>query len=162
MRTRQSVAVNPPVQSNVKILYIHPNVYAAMLKAGDVRLHREVTSAPNELETFTAIAGMPYAITAYALASHCRQTPKPRSKKRRIQNKWATNPRNWEDVDLAYLVDRSKPWASPVVLSNFSIPHITDAPTLFEGLERAMLDHATPKENDHACNRSCTRASTNP
>lgn len=93
-------------------IHIHPDVHAAMLKRGDIIV------AGEGLPT-TLIEGKEYVIDKYVPAMMRKQVRKPRSKKKRIQNKWAANPRNWEDVNVAYLVDKSKPFIRPKAIDLF-------------------------------------------
>jgi hypothetical protein len=50
-----------------------------------------------------------------------RKRHKPRSKKRRIQNKWRNDPRNWEVVDITGIAQRVTPEDVQQKLSNVGL-----------------------------------------
>ena len=157
MHTRQSVAVNPLVQSNapttpsisgdsapqtaLQTIYLHPEAYAEMLRAGTLpEAGRSPKGPASFIETTCTIEGVVYTL-AELVPTMCRhQARKPRSKKRRIQNKWATDPRNWKDENVAYLVDRSKPFLRPQLISNFALPYWTPETPILQGLARFVSD----------------------
>jgi hypothetical protein len=159
MHTRQSVAVNPLVQSNVpttpsmsgdsapqsalQTIYLHPEAYAEMLRTGSrPEVDSRAKGPASSIETTCTIEGIVYSLTEFASAMRQHQARIPRSKKRRIQNKWATDPRNWKDENVAYLVDRSKPFLRPQLISNFARPYWTPETPIFQGLARLVSDRS--------------------
>lgn len=139
MHTLAGVAVNPLIQSSV-VIYVHQKVYDAISKSGDATDVTSVVSGPSKPLAIATIDGRPYAITTYSQC--CCPVRKPRSKKKRIQNKWHTDPRHWEDLDVAYLVDRSKPFLGPQLISNFARPYWTPEAPLFQGLAQLVSNRA--------------------
>ncbi len=159
MHTLESVAVNPLVQSNalttpsisgnsahqtaLQTIYLHPEAYAEMLRAGTrPEVDSRAKGPASFIETTCTIAGVGYSLTEFASTMRQHQARMPRSKKRRIQNKWATDLRNWKDENVAYLVDRSKPFLRPQLISNFARPYWTPETPIFQGLARLVSDRS--------------------
>lgn len=124
-------------------IYLHPGAYAEMLRAVTCpEVDSRAKGTASSIETTCTIEGVVYALAEFASTMRQHQARMPRSKKRRIQNKWATDPRNWKDENVAYLVDRSKPFLRPQLISNFARPYWTPEAPIFQGLARLVGDRS--------------------